>query len=74
MAPLEELQMDLLENGPKYLQWNIPLYDDDVLWVVPGSHRRINTEEENRQLLENPRIPLPGGIPAETQSGRWGCV
>ena len=69
MAPLEELQMDMLENGPKYLQWNIPLYDDDVLWVVPGSHRRINTEEENRQLLKDPRIPLPGSIPVELKAG-----
>ena len=46
MAPLQGLQMDLLENGPAYGQWNIPLYDDNVLWVVPGSFRRPNTEEE----------------------------
>jgi len=69
MAPLHGLQMDILENGPRYLQWNIPLYDDDVLWVVPGSHRRLNTDEENHQLLENPRIPLPGGIPVELKAG-----
>ena len=69
MAPMASLQADFLENGPKYLQWNIPLYDDDVLWVVPGSHRRINTEEENRHLLENARAPLPGGIPVELNAG-----
>lgn len=69
MAPMASLQADFLENGPKYLQWNIPLYDDDVLWVVPGSHRRLNTEAENRQLLENPRVPLPGGIPVELKGG-----
>ncbi len=69
MAPMASLQSDFLENGPKYVQWNIPLYDDDVLWVVPGSHRRLNTEEENRQLLENPRVPLPGGIPVELKGG-----
>ena len=69
MAPMASLQADFLENGPKYVQWNIPLYDDDVLWVVPGSHRRLNTEEENRQLLENPRVPLPGGIPVELKGG-----
>ena len=69
MAPLGNLQADLLENGPKYLQWNIPLYDDDVFWIVPGSHRRLNTEAENRQLSENPRIPLPGGVPAELKAG-----
>lgn len=51
------------------MQWNIPLYDDKVLWVVPGSHRRINTEEEDRQLLANPRVPLPGGIPVALNAG-----
>ena len=69
MAPMASLQADFLENGPKYVQWNIPLYDDDVLWVVPGSHRRLNTEAENQQLLENPRVPLPGGIPVELKGG-----
>ena len=69
MAPMASLQADFLENGPKYLQWNVSLYDDDVLWVVPGSHRRLNTEAENRQLLENPRVPLPGGIPVELKAG-----
>ena len=69
MAPMASLQADFLENGPKYVQWNIPLYDDDVLWVVPGSHRRLNTEAENRQLLANPRVPLPGGIPVELKGG-----
>ena len=69
MAPMGSLQADFLENGPRYVQWNVPLYDDDVLWVVPGSHRRLNTEEENRQLLDNPLVPLPGGIPVELKAG-----
>uniref|UniRef100_UPI000B7D49FD phytanoyl-CoA dioxygenase family protein n=1 Tax=Candidatus Entotheonella palauensis TaxID=93172 RepID=UPI000B7D49FD len=69
MAPMASLQSDLLENGPKYVQWNIPLYDDDVLWVIPGSHRRLNTDAENRQLLADPHAPLPGGIPVELKAG-----
>ncbi len=69
MAPLQVLQEDVMENGPRYVQWNIPLYDDNVLWVVPGSHRRLNTEEENRQLSADPRAPLTGGIPAELKAG-----
>lgn len=68
-APLRGLQMDLLENRPGYLQWNIPLYDDDVLWVVPGSHRRGNTEEENAQLTEDSSVPLPNSIPVELKAG-----
>ena len=69
MAPMAVLKRDLLENGPKYIQWNVPLYDDIVFWAVPGSHRRLNTYEENRQLEENPRVPMPGGIPIELNAG-----
>ncbi len=28
MGPLDGLQEDLRINGPHYLQWNVPLYDD----------------------------------------------
>ncbi len=69
MAPMSGLQNDLLENGPRVLQWNIPLYDDDVLWIVPGSHRRLNTETEDRELLADPCKPLTGGIPVELKAG-----
>lgn len=68
-APLTGLEADLLANAPGYVQWNIPLYDDDVLWVVPRSHLRINTDEENRLLKENPRQPLPDSIPVKLNAG-----
>ena len=68
-APLRGLQQDLMANGPGYLQWNIPLYDDDVLWVVPGSHCRANTEQENRQLLADAKVPLPGSVPVALKAG-----
>ena len=69
MAPLRLLQAEILETGPRYLQWNVPLYDDDVLWVVPGSHCRLNTPEEERQLEEDPRAPCPGGVPVDLKAG-----
>jgi hypothetical protein len=69
MAPMRLLQLDMLENGPRYVQWNIPLYDDDVLWVVPGSHRRVNTAQENEELLKDRLAPLTGGIPVELKAG-----
>ena len=50
MAPMKALADDFLENGPRYVQWNAALYHDDVLWVVPGSHIRVNTSEENSDL------------------------
>jgi ectoine hydroxylase-related dioxygenase (phytanoyl-CoA dioxygenase family) len=72
-APLRGLETDLLENAPGYIQWNIPLYDDSVLWVVPGSHRRANTEAENRSLQADSRAPLPGSIPVELKAGDGVC-
>ncbi len=68
-APVAGLQRDLLANGPGYLQWNLPLYDDGVLWVVPGSHRRPNTAAENEALAEDPRRPLPGAMRVELAAG-----
>ena len=58
-APLAALQADLIENGPRYTQWNVPLYDDNVLWIVPGSHRRLNTPEEDAALRAAPRSRCP---------------
>ena len=68
-APLSGLQADLQDNMPGYVQWNIPLYDDDVLWVVPGSHRRPDNEEQRRQLLLDPRVELPGGVQVDLGAG-----
>ena len=50
-APLRGYIDDIVENGPAYIQWNIPLYDDDVLWVMPGTHVRVNTDRENAAIL-----------------------
>jgi len=69
LAPLAGLQHDARANGPAYVQWNIPLHDDAVLWVVPGSHWRVNTDEENRALAHDASAPLPGGIPVELNAG-----
>lgn len=68
-APLQGYIEDIVETGPRYVQWNIPLYDDDVLWVVPGSHLRLNSDEENSQLLANPRGPLSGGVQTHLNAG-----
>lgn len=68
-APLQGYIDDIAENGPQYVQWNIPLYDDKVLWVIPGSHLRRNTAEENRCLLADPRAPLPGGVQTQLRAG-----
>ncbi len=68
-APLQAYAEDILENGPRYVQWNIPLYDDDVLWVVPGSHVRFNTAEEQEQLDADARAPLANGVQTHLEAG-----
>ena len=68
-APLQGYTDDILENGPRYVQWNLPLYDDSVLWVVPGSHVRFNTEAENAALNADASTPLPGAIQTHMAAG-----
>ncbi|MYF97981.1 phytanoyl-CoA dioxygenase family protein [Candidatus Poribacteria bacterium] len=68
-APLQGYIDDILETGPRYVQWNLSLYDDNVLWVIPGSHLRVNTQQENDQLLTDPRSPLHEGIQTHLNAG-----
>ena len=72
-APLHGIQRDLLDNAPGYIQWNIPLYDDRVLWVVPGSHKRPNTPEEREQFRVSAKEPMPGAIRVELAAGDAVC-
>ncbi|MCZ6635185.1 MAG: phytanoyl-CoA dioxygenase family protein [bacterium] len=68
-GPLQGYIEDILESGPRYVQWNLSLYDDDVLWVVPGSHVRVNTPEEDARILEDPGVPLPGSVQTHLNAG-----
>ena len=68
-APLQGYIDDIVETGPRYVQWNLSLYDDSVLWVLPGSHLRVNTDAENQQLLADPKVPLPGAVQTHLNAG-----
>ncbi|MCC7264590.1 MAG: phytanoyl-CoA dioxygenase family protein [Candidatus Latescibacteria bacterium] len=68
-APIDGLTEYIRLFGPAYVQWNIALWEDSVLWVVPGSHLRRNTEAEARQLAADPKVPLPGGLQVELGPG-----
>ena len=68
-APLQGYIDDIVETGPRYVQWNLSLYDDNVLWVLPGSHLRVNTEAENELLLADPKVPLPGAVQTHLNAG-----
>ena len=59
MGPMQSMQDSLVEDGPNYMQWNIPLYDDSVFWIVPGSHTRINTEAEIAACWRTPACRFP---------------
>ena len=68
-APLQGYVEDIIESGPRYVQWNLCLYDDDVLWVIPGSHARLNTDQENELLQTNRHIPFPGSVQTHLNAG-----
>ncbi|KAI0514900.1 phytanoyl-dioxygenase family protein [Xylaria bambusicola] len=38
-------------------QWNLPLYPDDSLIVVPGSHVRVRTPAEREAAAKEPNMP-----------------
>ncbi len=56
-------------NGAGYIQWNIALYDDSVLWVVPGSHRRDLSETEVKELAASAAAPLSSGFQVNLRAG-----
>ena len=69
MAPLDGLQEDSKLNGPPYLQWNVPLYDDSFLHFIPGSHLRRNNAEERKIERRMGVVPLPGAITVDLKAG-----
>ena len=69
MAPLDGLQEDLRLNGPPYVQWNIALYDDNFLNIIPGSHLRRNNAEERKIERRMGVVPLPGAIAVDLKAG-----
>ena len=69
LAPLGGVQRDLAVNGSPYVQWNIALYDDDLFWVVPGSHKNPDSEEMRRQLLMDNRLELPDSFQVSLKAG-----
>ncbi|POW22202.1 hypothetical protein PSHT_01542 [Puccinia striiformis] len=54
------------------VQWNLALYHDECLFVVPSSHLRTRTPIERQittQALNSPTCEMPGGIPATLAPG-----
>ncbi|KAE8226251.1 hypothetical protein CF319_g1139 [Tilletia indica] len=60
------------------IQWNAALYDDACLFVVPGTHRRVRTEQERIANATPPPAPTPipqgkelGAVEREALDGNW---
>ncbi|KAM7202516.1 phytanoyl-coa dioxygenase [Rhypophila sp. PSN 637] len=49
-----------------HTQWNLPLFDDSSLILVPGSHARARTEQERNA---DPYEELPGQIRVDLKAG-----
>lgn len=69
MAPLDGLQEDIKSNGPPYVQWNIALYDDNYLHVIPKSHLRRNNNAESKVERRFGVVSLPDAIPVDLKAG-----
>ncbi|OZI07776.1 hypothetical protein BWI93_12825 [Siphonobacter sp. BAB-5385] len=57
------------------VQINLPLVDENSLWVVPGSHNRPNTPEEDEAFRGSKHyapvgVEMPGGIPVPLKAGQ----
>jgi hypothetical protein len=73
-GPLAGVASGFLLNRPSYLQWNIALYDDDVFWVLPGSHLHPPSDAEEADLAATAQLTsrFDGGNPSKTNSGPIG--
>ena len=63
------------ERRHNSVQINLPLVDENSLWVVPGSHFRPNTPEENEAFKGSKHyapvgVEMPGGIPVSLKAGQ----
>ncbi len=75
--PEEEIRDELFSSDWPHnsVQINLPLYEENSLWAVPGSHNRPNTVEENaffegsKHYARIREEPMPGGEPISIPAG-----
>ncbi|KAH6644549.1 hypothetical protein C7974DRAFT_22976 [Boeremia exigua] len=63
-----EEEVERLQKPGHHAQWNLALYEDSSLVVVPGSHRRARTEEE--RSAEPYAERLPGQVTVRLEPGQ----
>jgi len=75
--PQEEIE-DWLFSKERFhnsVQINLPLVDENSLWIVPRSHNRPNTPEENEAFQGSKHyapvgVEMPGGMPVPLRAGQ----
>jgi ectoine hydroxylase-related dioxygenase (phytanoyl-CoA dioxygenase family) len=75
--PQEEIE-DWLFSKERFhnsVQINLPLVDENSLWIVPRSHNRPNTPEENEAFQGSKHyapvgVEMPGGMPVRLKAGQ----
>ena len=73
-APVQGYVEDIIENGPRYVQWNLSLYDDDVLWVIPRQPRTAQHRTRRRNVGDKPAYPLSQRRSDAPFRRRWRCL
>ncbi|KAJ4339956.1 hypothetical protein N0V87_002895 [Didymella glomerata] len=61
-------ELERLSRPGFHAQWNLALYDDSSLVLVPGSHRRARTEQERNADPYEP--DMPGQITVQLKAGQ----
>jgi len=61
-----EEELERLNQPAYHAQWNMALYDDESLIVIPGSHVRARTDEERTAGIYQ---KLPGEIRVQMKAG-----
>ena len=75
--PQEEIE-DWLFSPERFhnsVQINLPLVEENALWVVPGSHNRPNTEAENNAFAGSKHYApagaeMPNAVPVKLKAGQ----
>ncbi|HTE18039.1 MAG TPA: phytanoyl-CoA dioxygenase family protein, partial [Armatimonadota bacterium] len=63
-----ERQVAVVTAAAWSVQWNVALYEDDALWVVPGSGGRWNTPDEE-SIITGAERPMPGAVAVRLRPG-----
>ena len=69
-APDGEVPLEtLLSRLRSHVQLNGALYEDETLYIVPGSHRRELTDAERAILQQTPKAAMPNQLAVKLEPG-----